>query len=127
MVCVPAIRSEMNASRRARVVVTGVAGFIGSNLADRLLAAGYDVLGIDDLSQGVREQVPAGVAFHRADIRSPEIHPLFRDAIAVFHLAAKNCISDCQLDPVTTASVNRTGVWGGKNGTLWPRMTPRWP
>jgi UDP-glucose 4-epimerase len=100
----------MSGAHGARVVVTGVAGFIGSNLADRLLAAGYDVTGIDDLSQGVREQVPAGVAFHRADIRSPEIYPLFRDAVAVFHLAAKNCISDCQLDPVTTASVNVTGT-----------------
>ena len=80
----------MRRAHGARVVVTGVAGFIGSNLADRLLAAGYDVIGIDDLSQGVREQVPAGVAFHRADIRSPEIYPLFRDAVAVIHLAAKN-------------------------------------
>jgi nucleoside-diphosphate-sugar epimerase len=100
----------MTVPKRARVVVTGVAGFIGSNLADRLLAAGHDVIGIDDLSQGVREQVPDGVAFHRVDIRSPDIYPLFRDADAVFHLAAKNCISDCQLDPVTTASVNVTGT-----------------
>jgi UDP-glucose 4-epimerase len=100
----------MSAAYGARVVVTGVAGFIGSNLADRLLSAGYDVTGIDDLSQGVREQVPEGVAFHRADIRSPEIYPLFRGALAVFHLAARNCISDCQLDPVATASVNVTGT-----------------
>lgn len=100
----------MSFAHTSRVVVTGVAGFIGSNLADRLLSAGYDVVGIDDLSQGVREQVPKGVAFHRADIRSPEIQPLFRDALAVFHLAAKNCIADCQLDPVTTASVNVAGT-----------------
>ncbi|MGH7505048.1 MAG: NAD-dependent epimerase/dehydratase family protein [Longimicrobiales bacterium] len=94
----------------APVLVTGVAGFIGSNLADRLLAEGYRVVGVDDLSQGVREQVPAGVTFHRLDIRSPDVFPLFRDVFAVFHLAARNCIADCQLDPVGTASVNVTGT-----------------
>src|SRR5690606_41686495 len=39
-----------------RSVVTGVAGFIGSNLADRLLAEGYHVIGVDDLSYGVLER-----------------------------------------------------------------------
>jgi UDP-glucose 4-epimerase len=91
------------------VVVTGVAGFIGSNLADRLLREGYRVVGIDNLAYGVREQVPAGVEFHCLDIRDPAIAPLVRGADAVFHLAAKNCISDCQADPVDTASVNVLG------------------
>ncbi|HEX7050696.1 MAG TPA: NAD-dependent epimerase/dehydratase family protein [Longimicrobiales bacterium] len=92
------------------VVITGVAGFIGSNLADRLLAEGYRVVGVDDLSAGVLEQVPAGVEFHRLDIRSPELDRRFRGADAVFHLAAKNCISDCQAAPVETASVNVVGT-----------------
>src|SRR5688572_28148655 len=81
-----------------RIVVTGVAGFIGSNLAARLTEEGYSVTGIDDLSQGLLSQVPAAVDFHQHDIRSPEIQPLFHGARAVFHLAAKNCISDCQAD-----------------------------
>jgi UDP-glucose 4-epimerase len=95
---------------RGRILITGVAGFIGSNLALRLLAEGYAVIGIDDLSQGVPEQIPAGVEFHQLDIRSPNIYPHFRDVQAVFHLAAKNCISDCQLDPVAAASVNVAGT-----------------
>jgi UDP-glucose 4-epimerase len=93
-----------------RVLITGVAGFIGSNLALRLLAEGYHVIGIDDLSQGVPEQIPAGVEFHQLDIRSREIYPRFRDVGAIFHLAAKNCISDCQLDPVAAASINVAGT-----------------
>jgi nucleoside-diphosphate-sugar epimerase len=92
------------------VLITGVAGFIGSNLADRLLSEGYRVRGIDDLSSGVREQVPPGVEFHAGDIRSAGIYPLFNDIAAVFHLAAKNCIADCQDDPVETASVNVIGT-----------------
>jgi nucleoside-diphosphate-sugar epimerase len=93
-----------------RVLVTGVAGFIGSNLAVRLLAERHEVVGIDDLSQGVAEQVPRGVEFHRLDIRSEAIRPLFRGVDAVFHLAAKNCISDCQIEPVEAASVNVVGT-----------------
>jgi len=92
------------------VLITGVAGFIGSNLADRLLQEGFRVLGIDNLSYGVREQIPEGVEFHRLDIRSKEIYRVFHDVDYVFHLAAKNCISDCQMDPVETAEINVTGA-----------------
>ena len=92
-----------------RVVVTGVAGFIGSNLADRLIADGYHVVGIDSLAYGVIEQVPAAVEFHETDIRRPGLDPLFRGARAVFHLAAKNCIADCESDPLETSDINVTG------------------
>lgn len=91
------------------VAVTGVAGFIGSNLAERLVAEGYRVIGIDDLSYGVIEQVPDGVEFHRLDIRGPGLESVLQGADAVFHLAAKNCISDCQADPVETADINVLG------------------
>jgi nucleoside-diphosphate-sugar epimerase len=92
------------------VLITGVAGFIGSNLADRLLReGGYRVIGIDNLAYGVREQVPCGVEFHEMDIRNPAMYPLFAGVDFVFHLAAKNCISDCQLDPVETMDINVTG------------------
>ncbi len=92
------------------VLITGVAGFIGSNLADRLIQKGYRVTGIDNLSYGVREQIPEGVEFHQLDIRDKSIFPLFQHSDYVFHLAAKNCISDCQLDPVETADINVRGT-----------------
>ena len=60
-------------ARSKRIGITGVAGFIGSNLADRLLAEGYDVVGFDNLAYGVREQVPDGVRFHEVDIRGRQI------------------------------------------------------
>jgi nucleoside-diphosphate-sugar epimerase len=92
------------------VLITGVAGFIGSNLADRLLQEGFRVLGIDNLSYGVREQIPEGVEFRQLDIRSKEIYSVFQNVDYVFHLAAKNCISDCQMDPVETSDINVTGA-----------------
>ena len=76
-----------------KILITGVAGFIGSNLAERLLKEGYKVIGIDNLSYGVLEQVPSGVEFHKLDIRSKEIYPFFEGIDFVFHLAAKNCIN----------------------------------
>lgn len=100
----------MSGNGSAPVVITGVAGFIGSNLADRLLAEGYRVVGVDDLSYGVLEQVPAGVEFHRLDIRDPGVERVLSGAAAIFHLAAKNCIYDCQVDPVETCSINVLGT-----------------
>jgi nucleoside-diphosphate-sugar epimerase len=93
-----------------KVVVTGVAGFIGSNLADRLLADGHAVIGIDNLAFGPREQVPAGVDFRGVDIRDTDLASHFAGCDAIFHLAAKNCIADCQDDPLDTADINVTGT-----------------
>jgi UDP-glucose 4-epimerase len=95
---------------KKKILVTGVAGFIGSNLADRLLAEGHFVRGIDDLSAGLLEQVPKGVDFHKLDIRSKEIFPLFEGMDVVFHLAAKNSIQECQKEPVETADVDIMGT-----------------
>jgi UDP-glucose 4-epimerase len=100
-----------------RILITGVAGFIGSNLADRLLQqssiSGNDKLelvGIDNLAYGIKEQIPDALRFHQLDIRSKDIFSLFEGVDFVFHLAAKNCISDCQADPVETVDINVTGT-----------------
>ena len=93
-----------------RIVVTGVAGFIGSNLALRLLADGHRVVGIDNLAYGVKEQVPSDVDFRNVDIRDADLAAHLANAEAIFHLAAKNCIADCQDDPVETSDVNVRGT-----------------
>jgi UDP-glucose 4-epimerase len=93
-----------------RIVVTGVAGFIGSNLASKLLASGYEVIGVDNLSSGTRANVPAQVKFHELDIRGPEIYELLKGADAVFHLAAKTNLPDCLKNPVAASDVNVTGT-----------------
>lgn len=98
------------AETHKKILVTGVAGFIGSNLADRLVGAGYDVVGIDNLSAGIRTQVPKNVELHEVDIRSRDIYPIFEGVDAVFHLAAKNQLQDCQRDPVETIDVNVSGT-----------------
>jgi nucleoside-diphosphate-sugar epimerase len=92
------------------LLFTGVAGFIGSNLAERMLVDGFEVVGIDNLAYGLREQIPAGIRFYDSDIRDGNLVALLQPGDVVFHLASKNCISDCQNDPVETASINVTGT-----------------
>src|ERR671934_1467218 len=73
-----------------RVVVTGGAGFIGSHVAEALLARGDEVHVLDNLSSGRREKVPDGAHFHEGDIRS-DAGAVFRDVRpeVCFHLAAQ--------------------------------------
>jgi UDP-glucose 4-epimerase len=71
-----------------KVLVTGVAGFMGSHLADAFLAKGYDVIGIDNLLGGYEENVPSGVDFHNIDLDNLElIQPLFENVDLVVHTA----------------------------------------
>ena len=93
-----------------KVLITGVAGFIGSNLATRLLQEGHQVIGIDNLSYGLKENIADGVEFYQLDIRDKQIYHVFADIDAVYHFAAKNCIADCQADPVDTADINVRGT-----------------
>lgn len=94
-----------------RALVTGGAGFIGSHVSDALLAAGWSVTVVDDLSHGKREQVPATAEFVQADIRSPEAHALVRDGKfdLLCHLAAQMDVRRSVADPSFDADVNVRG------------------
>lgn len=92
------------------ILVTGVAGFVGSNLTTALLEEGHSVSGIDNLSAGTRENVPDGVHLQVRDIRDAGIGELFNGMDAVYHLAAKNCLTDCMEHPVETADINVRGT-----------------
>lgn len=71
-----------------KVLVTGVAGFMGSHLADALLLRGYSVVGIDNLLGGYIENVPKGVSFHNIDLANLDaIKPLFEEVDFVIHAA----------------------------------------
>lgn len=94
-----------------RALVTGGAGFIGSHVSDALLAAGWSVTVLDDLSSGKREQVPAAAQFVQADIRSAEAHALVRDGKfdLLCHLAAQMDVRRSVADPSFDADVNIRG------------------
>jgi len=103
-------QEERQLVMRQHVVVTGVAGFVGSNLAKRLLHRGYSVIGLDNLSAGTLDNLDHRIKFHNVDICSPEIYPLLEGADAVFHLAAKTSLVDCLSDPLEAANINVVGT-----------------
>ena len=95
-----------------RALVTGGAGFIGSTLADALLAEAWEVAVVDDLSRGRREQVPQAAAFHRLDVGSPELGPLVASLRpdVVFHEAAQIDVRRSVAEPVHDTTVNVLGT-----------------
>ncbi|MCS6963967.1 MAG: NAD-dependent epimerase/dehydratase family protein, partial [Thermoflexus sp.] len=99
-----------------RVLVTGGAGFIGSHLVERLLAEGYEVTVLDDLSGGQLGNL-SGVRDHPrlrvivGDVRDPAALRMALGGVeAVFHLAAVVGVPRVLADPVRTIQVNVEGT-----------------
>lgn len=94
-------------------LVTGGAGFIGSHVVDALLAAGYSVAVIDNLSHGQRENVNAAARFYEVDIRDAEaVAAVFeqeRPAV-ISHHAALADVRASMVDPAGYAQSNIIGT-----------------
>jgi UDP-glucose 4-epimerase len=95
-----------------RALITGGAGFIGSNVYDRFRKAGYDVVVIDDLSSGKRQNLPSDADLRVHDVGSPEVANLIRaesfDVVA--HFAAQIDVRRSVDDPGLDARVNILGI-----------------
>src|SRR4051795_1490133 len=102
-----------------RTMVTGGAGFIGSNLVDALVEAGHDVSVVDDLSTGRRENLTnalgRGAEMHLADIADYDVTRAVLEAVrpeAVLHLAAQIDVRRSVADPAFDARVNVAATAG---------------
>ena len=96
----------------AVICVTGGAGFIGSHVAEAYVAAGDEVLILDDLSSGRKENVPAGAELLVLDIRSPEAARAIvdRGVEILVHHAAQMDVRRSVEDPRFDADVNIGGL-----------------
>lgn len=94
-----------------KILVTGGAGFIASNIADAYLAAGHDVVIIDDLSTGKRSNVPAEAKFYEQSIASPELQAIVaaEQPDVLNHHAAQIDVRKSVADPVGDAAINIIG------------------
>jgi UDP-glucose 4-epimerase len=94
------------------ICVTGGAGFIGSHVADALVAAGHRVLIVDDLSSGSKENVPKDSELFVLDVRSDAAAQLLmdREVEILVHHAAQMDVRRSVADPVFDADVNLLGL-----------------
>ncbi len=98
-------------NKMQKVVVTGGAGFIGSNLVDALVDKGFDVHVIDNLVSGKRENVNKKAKLHISDITDlKSIELIFKNAKYVFHLAALPRVQYSIEHPQETNLVNVNGT-----------------
>ena len=95
----------------AHYLVTGGSGFIGSHLADALIAAEHGVRILDDLSTGTRDNVPAGAELVVGDVADrPTVENAMRGVDGVFHLAAIASVQRCTEDWAGAHRVNLDGA-----------------
>jgi UDP-glucose 4-epimerase len=98
---------------RRTAVVTGGAGFIGSHLSEALLADGFQVVVVDDLSSGKLERVPASAELEQIDISDAGALAAVIDAAApeaIYHLAAQSSVTVSVTDPARDCRVNVQGT-----------------
>ena len=107
------------------VLITGGAGYIGSHMAHALVDKGETVVVLDNLSTGVRDQVPAAARFVEGEVADQELvgHVLRENQIeAVLHFAAATVVPDSVADPLRYYANNTAS---SRNLDLDPPIEPR--
>ncbi|HVN67930.1 MAG TPA: NAD-dependent epimerase/dehydratase family protein [Candidatus Sulfotelmatobacter sp.] len=95
-----------------KILVTGGAGFIGSNVVDAYLAAGHEVAVLDNLSTGKKENLNPKAAFFPVDLTDPRLTEAVADFApeTIAHLAAQIDVRKSVADPIFNAKVNELGT-----------------
>ena len=101
---------RINRRKFMRCLVTGGAGFIGSNLVDRLIDDGHDVVIVDNLSTGKVENINKKAKFHNIDISKDNFYSIFEGVDVVFHLAALARVQPSIDEPLEYHKVNVDGT-----------------
>lgn len=91
--------------------MTGGAGFIGSHIADALARKGHDVLAIDNLVSGKKENLGKGIHFERKDLVKDELESLFSETESVFHFAADPDVKNSAQNPRASFESNVNGTF----------------
>ncbi len=110
---------NMERLKQKKILITGGAGFIGSNLANELASQNNKVIVVDDLSSGKKDNLTlrngsgqANITFYKADVRSKKIAEIFKKEKPqiVYHLAARPLVQDAYKNPYEVIEVNVMGT-----------------
>jgi UDP-glucose 4-epimerase len=96
-----------------KILITGIAGWIGSNVAQALLSLGHEVVGIDNLSTGQREAVPQGVSLYVEDIMCiDQVYNIFEEEEpeVVYHFAGVLSVPEAEQFPAKYYHINENGT-----------------
>jgi UDP-glucose 4-epimerase len=94
-----------------KVLVTGGAGFVGTNLTLSLLEHGYDIKIFDDLSTGLEQNIPKDAEFINASILdTSKLNNAIKECEVVVHLGARGSVPRSIKDPIATHDVNSSGT-----------------
>lgn len=94
-----------------KVLVTGGAGFIGSNLVDSLLEQDFEISVLDNFSSGKLSNLPLDVDIIKGDIRDEEVvKKSLKDVQILYHLAAQASVAVSMKEPILDATINTIGT-----------------
>jgi len=95
-----------------RILLTGGAGFIGSNLTDELISKGHEVIVVDDLSSGKQKNLNPKARFYQMDLRDPRLSEVFEKhkPDIVNNHAAQISVTNSVSDPIKDAEINIIGL-----------------
>lgn len=92
---------------KTTLLITGVAGFIGSKIAKKALEKGFKVIGVDDLSNGKKNQIPAGLEFYEYDLSDKKlVNQLPPNVDYILHLAGQSSGEISFDDPISDLEKN---------------------
>ena len=79
-----------------KILITGVAGFLGSHLADKLHEMGYTIVGIDNMLCGYEDNIPKNIEFHKIDCCDLEKVQKVIRVLVLFIIVRQQPMKDCQ-------------------------------
>ena len=90
-----------------KILVTGIAGFIASNIASELIEKGHKVIGVDDLSNGKKLNIPKKCKFYRLDLSDKvKLNNININIDQIFHLAGQSSGEKSFEDPIKDLEKN---------------------
>ena len=102
-----------------KILITGVAGFIGSKIAKKFISEGFEIIGVDDLSSGKIENIPKGLDFIKKDLSDSSILKFLPNEVdLILHLAGQssgeisfdNPVNDLKKNTLSTLNLIKYGI-----------------